>query len=248
MTRRLAAILALALGLRLLVVFSPLDWSASDTPGYDEPAHSLVAHHAYTDARGRPTSERPPGYPAFLALVYSLHDSKRAVGVAQALLGTATVFLLERLVRRRKPEAATLAALLLAIDPIALGVVPYVLREALLLFLLTALLLALDRTKGLAQALAAGALLAALMLTHQLYGPLAIFIIGAFKLARRPLLPLAGALLVVAGAWGAWTIRNQGIGSKQLVMTSYPVPAGEVWLVTENTNDWLHDDPTTGFQ
>src|SRR5256885_14809818 len=94
--RRLGGVLDLERVVRLGVVFLPLDWSASDTPGYDEPAHSLVAKGAYLDAEGRPTSERPPGYPAFLALVYSLHDSKRAVGIAQALLGTATVFFLER--------------------------------------------------------------------------------------------------------------------------------------------------------
>ncbi len=245
---RLAAILALALVLRLAVVFAPIEWTATDSPGYDEPAHSLVARGAYLDATGRPTAERPPGYPVFLALVYLVHDSKRAVGVAQALLGTATVFLVALLLRRRKPEAELPAALLLAVDPIALGVVPYVLREALLLFLLTALLVVLDRTERVLQALLAGALLALLALTHQLYGPLVGFLIIAAKLGRRPVLPLAGAILVIALGWGAWTVRNRAIGSNQLVMTSYPVPAGELWLVSESTNEWLHDDPTTGFQ
>jgi hypothetical protein len=127
-------------------------------------------------------------------------------------------------------------------------VVPYVLREALLLFLLTALLLALDRTEGWKQALAAGSLLAALALTHQLYGPLGGFIIIAARLAKRPVVPLLAALLIVALGWGAWTARNLSVGQKGLVMTSYPVPAGELWLVSENTNEWLHDDPTTGFQ
>src|SRR5581483_7626874 len=116
--RALPAILLLAFLLRLGVVFAPLEWTATDTPGYDEPAHSLVAKHAYLDASGRPTAERPPGYPVFLAAVYALHDSKRAVGVAQALLGAATVLLVERLVRRRRPEAALPAAILLAVDPI----------------------------------------------------------------------------------------------------------------------------------
>lgn len=248
MSPRLLAILLLAFVLRLAVVFAPLEWTATDTPGYDAPAHSLVEKRAYLDAAGRPTAERPPGYPVFLAGVYTLHDSKRAVGVAQALLGTATVLLVELLVRRRRKDASLQAALLLAIDPIALGVVPYVLREALLLFLLTALLVVLDRTKGVAQALLGGLLLALLTLTHQLYGPLVGFIIAAAWLARRPVLPVVGAILVIALGWGAWTLRNQAIGSNQLVMTSYPVPAGELWLVSENTNDWLHDDPTTGFQ
>ncbi len=245
---KLSAIFLLALLVRLLPVFAPLDWSAPDTETYVAPAHSLVARHAYQDAHGAATAERPPGYPAFLALVYSVHDSPRAVGVAQALLGAATVLLLEQLIRRRQPRASLLAAFLLAIDPIAIGVVPYVLREALLLFSLTALLLVIDRTRGLVQAALGGALLALLTLTHQLYVLLGVFIIIGALLTKRPAAPILGGLLLVALAVAGWTARNQAIGSNQLVLTSYPVPAGELWLVSESTNDWLHDDPTTGFQ
>jgi hypothetical protein len=100
----------------------------------------------------------------------------------------------------------------------------------------------------LGKAILGGTLLALLALTHQLYGPLVGFLIVAARLTRRPVLPLLGATLVIALGWGAWTQRNRAIGSNQLVMTSYPVPAGELWLVSENTNEWLHDDPTTGFQ
>jgi len=245
---RLAAIVLLALVLRLAPVLAPLDWSAPDSETYDAPARSLVEKHAYLDAEGRETAERPPGYPAFLALVYSCHDSRRAVGVAQALLGAATVLLLERLIRRRKPEAALGAAFLLAIDPIAIGLVPYVLREALLLFLLTALLLALDSLEGLARGIVSGLLLAALALTHQLYVPLGIFLIVASRLAKGRVRPLLLSLVLVGLGVLGWTLRNQEVGSKQLMLTSYPVPAGELWLVTESTNEWLHDDPTTAFQ
>ncbi len=245
---RLAPILIIALVLRILVVLAPLDWSAPDSIGYEAPAHSLVAGKGYCDTEGRPTAERPPGYPLFLALVYSIHDSRRAVGVAQALLGTATVLLLERLLRRRRPEIASKAALLLAVDPISLGVVPYVLREALLLFFVAALLLALDRTSGWKQGVLAGLLLAALTLTHPLYVLLGPFLIIGSLLARRRVWPLLLSLAFVGAAVGGWTLRNRAIGSDQLVLTSYPVPAGELWLVSESTNEWLHDDPTTGFQ
>ncbi len=245
---RLFLILALALLARLAPVFAPLDWSAPDSETYDAPAHGLLEKHAYLDTKGRETAERPPGYPLFLASVYLVHDSKRAVGVAQALLGTLTVFLLERLVRRRKPEAALKAAFLLAIDPIAIGVVPYVLREALLLFLLTLLLYILDRTEGLRRGALAGLVLAWLALTHQLYVLLGGFLIIGALLARKAWAPILGALVVVALGVGAWTLRNQAVGSNQLMLTSYPVPAGELWLVSESTNEWLHDDPTTGFQ
>jgi hypothetical protein len=245
---RIFFLLALAFLLRLAPVLTPLDWTAPDSETYEGPAHSLIAKHAYLDTQGRETAERPPTYPLFLAGVYLVHDSKRAVGVAQALLGTLTVFLLERLIRRRKPQAALPAAFLLAIDPIAIGVVPYVLREALLLFLLTLLLYILDRTTGLRQGALAGLVLAVLALTHQLYVVLGGFIIIGALLTKKPVVPLLGALALVALGIGTWTARNKAIGSNQLMLTSYPVPAGELWLVSESTNEWLHDDPTTGYQ
>jgi hypothetical protein len=247
---RLAGVLLLALAIRLAFVALPVDWSASDTEGYAAPARSLALGKGYLDAAGVPTAERPPGYPTFLAPIYVFSTSPRAVGIAQALLGTATVALLARLLRRRFPRAALPAAFLLAIDPIALGVVPFVLREALLLFLLTLLLVLLEelRDRRLAQGLAAGAGLAALALTHQLYMLLGPFLFLGALLTRSRKTPLlvAGAITLLALA--GWSARNRAIGSTSLALTSYPVPAGELWLVTESTNDWLHDDPTTGFQ
>ncbi len=204
----------------------------------------------YLDARGRPTAERPPGYPAFLAAVFALSSSTRAVACAQALLGAASVGLVYLLLVRRSRSAAALAALFLAIDPIALGLVPFVLREALLQVLLIALLVVLDRTneRPWVQGLGAGVLLAALTLTHQLYGFLGPFLFLGALVSRRRIAPLLLAGAIVFLAIVGWTARNLSIGSKQLVLSSYPIPAGELWLMSESTNEWLHDDPTTGYQ
>ncbi|MBI3724289.1 hypothetical protein HY251_10110 [bacterium] len=196
--RRYWAIILLAFVLRAVVVFLPFDFSASDSYTYDFPARSLAAFHGYQDESGRPTAERPPGYPLFLALVYMVSARPVAVGLAQALLGTATVALLHRLIRRRRPEAANLAAFVLAVDPVAILLVG--------------------------------------------------FLLVAWLLARKRPVPLLIAAAIVALGVGAWTYRNYRIDSKQLVLTSYPVPAGEFWLMTESTNEWLHDDSTTAFQ
>lgn len=250
---QLRIVVAIALVLRLALVFVPVDFGAPDTESYVAPARSLAAGQGYLDAAGRPTAERPPGFPAFLALVFVVAGpSPRAVGVAHAVLGAATVYLVHRLLRRRWPSAALPAAAVLAVDPIALGLVPFVLREALLLFTLTLLLVLLEelRERPIALALAGGAALATLALTHQLYVLLGPFLVVAAVVAkdRRRALALLLAMAVVVGGLAAWGARNRAIGSRNVALTSYPVPAGELWLVSESTDWWLHDDPSTGFQ
>jgi hypothetical protein len=128
--------------------------------------------------------------------------------------------------------------------------VPFVLREALLLFLVTLLLVLLEelRERPLFQGLAVGAVLAALALTHQLYMLLGPFLLVGALVTRSRRLPLLVAVGVTVLALAGWNARNRAIGTSSLALTSYPVPAGELWLVSESTNDWLHDDPTTGFQ
>src|SRR5690606_21100010 len=145
----------------------PFAFDASDTPGYWEPAVSLASGRGYLDAAGLPTAERPPGYPVFLAGVFLVAGgpSALAVQVAQALLGgltaVATALLLARLVERR---LALAGALLTALDPVAVGQAPWLLREALLQALVTALLLALALLRGRGRLLVAAALLVALTL------------------------------------------------------------------------------------
>jgi 4-amino-4-deoxy-L-arabinose transferase-like glycosyltransferase len=251
-----------AVALRIAVALIPFDFSGPDSRTYLEPAASLARGEGYCDAQGRPTGVRPPGYPTFVAAIYIIagRPSPLAVRLAQALLGGAAVLLVHRaLTAAGATERVALAgAALLALDPIAAGQSPYLLREALLLTLVAATLAALVALRGRARYILAGLALAALALTHQLYillGPL---------LAAGDLLPRRRdgwrALAWRVAAWTAvglmialpvvlWARRNERLtGRLSFTLAENAVPARELWLTVACPNRWLSSDPVTGFQ
>ncbi len=118
--------------LLLLVAFSfrfcVARYLANDTPGdgkvYEQMARNLLEQHVYshdTEPPYSPSLIRLPGYPLFLAGIYSIfgHGNNTAVRVTQALLDTLTCSLVGWLAYLWEPEAtrkrrASLAALALA--------------------------------------------------------------------------------------------------------------------------------------
>ena len=94
-----------------------------DSPGYVEPARSLLHDGDFDRSTGSSTPEfvRTPGYPAFVAAVYwPSGQSDRAVYVAQALLSGLTVALAVALGRRLtgSPSLGLLAGALTVLDPL----------------------------------------------------------------------------------------------------------------------------------
>jgi len=140
----LAAILGLALGLRLAYVSYLIDdtvFASVDAKGYQILATNLLQRGAFslqTDPPYRPDGIRTPLYPAFLALILSAsRDAGHAVPLAQALLDTATAALVYGLVcRLAGPRRGILAALLYALNPISFLFIGEGLTEILLAFLL----------------------------------------------------------------------------------------------------------------
>ncbi len=256
----LLAVFVLAVAARLAPLALPFAFDAGDTPSYWEPGVSLASGRGYLDAAGAPSAERPPGYPAFLAAVFVVAGgpSVLAVQVAQALLGglaaVAAALLLAPLVERR---LALAGALLTALDPVAIGQAPWVLREALLQALVTALLLALALLRGRARLAAAAALTVALTSTHQLYLLLVGFLAAgeglalwrARRLRLAPLAPWAAIALAAGLALFLWARRNERVlGRFSVVATENAVPARELWLTSACPNPWLSGDTATGFQ
>lgn len=255
-------VVALAIVVRLGLAGVPFDFSGPDSATYLEPAASLAAGHGYANAAGRPTAARPPGYPAFVALCYLAAGgpSDLAVRVAQALLGGAAALLVFAALRGAGGghRLSLAGAGLLAVDPIAAGQSPYLLREALLLTLVAAVCAAVVGLRGRARLVASGLSLAALALTHQVYILLGPFLAAAdvfmhrragwSALARRVAVWAAVGLMVALPVT-LWARRNERVtGRLSFTLAENPVVARELWLTVTCPNRWLNGDPVTGFQ
>ncbi|MEJ7708847.1 MAG: glycosyltransferase family 39 protein [Pyrinomonadaceae bacterium] len=85
----------MAFAVRLGVVFSFPAVPIADAADYHRLASALVSGEGYVSAVGEPTAWRPPGYPAFLFIIYSLFGpSVQAAYCVQAAVGALTVLLL----------------------------------------------------------------------------------------------------------------------------------------------------------
>ena len=248
---------AVATLVRLLPLLLPFDFAGPDSVTYLEPARSLVAGFGYADGSGAPSALRPPGYPLFLAGVFGLGGDLGALRCAQALLGGLSALLVFWVLRRVSGSEATarLGGLLVALDPIAVGQSPFVLREALLSALLVGVVAAQILLRDRPRALVSGVLLAALALTHQLYVLLGgfLFAVAALAQGRRilgaRLLPWIGMGLLVFSPAFLWARRTERVtGHFSLSASANAVPARELWLTTACPNLWLNGDDVAGFQ
>ena len=153
MRRADAAAALMGFALRLgFVRFFPA--TGGDTAAYLELARNLLDVHVYglfSGGRLVPTDARAPGYPLFVAAVYSLAGrSDTALLVAQAILDVATCFIIAALAARLAPEASRqrvrLAALWLAVlCPFVANYAAVPLTEVLAVFLTVSTLLLLVR-------------------------------------------------------------------------------------------------------
>src|SRR5690348_17592504 len=94
--KHLSAALLVGLGLRLFFLWR-FPSASGDTPYYEELARNWLYHGVYgfiSNGLLSASAERMPGYPAFLAIIYSLAGPGRtAVLVVQAFLDLATCIL-----------------------------------------------------------------------------------------------------------------------------------------------------------
>jgi len=152
------AVLA-ALGLRIFFLWRFPFYDAGDTPIYQQLAHNWLKHGIYgLDILGRltPVDMRTPGYPAFLAAIYTVFgESARAVMFAQAFVDVLTCVLVAAmaavLARRESRRRVALAALwLAALCPFTANYTAVVLTETLTIFLSAlAMLVLMEALRGL---------------------------------------------------------------------------------------------------
>ncbi len=120
-------------------------WSgrlSEDRDAYLSIARQVADGHGFSnESTGHPTAYRPPLYPLVLAAIYRVGGGPLAIGIFQAVLGAATVFLTWRLgLRLGLGRGATLAAAIVAVDPLLVQYTTYAMTETLHTFLTTALL------------------------------------------------------------------------------------------------------------
>jgi 4-amino-4-deoxy-L-arabinose transferase-like glycosyltransferase len=231
-TRTTVLIIALALILRCAFLLLVHPWThpvveqfaQGDSPRYHALACTLLDHHRFAiSATDPPDPQRTPMYPLFVAGLYALCGKiPWAVYVAQILLDCASCLLI--LLASRRALSATIAyaaAVVYAVDPLAIRYASAFLTETLFFFVLALILYQFGRLReperktrvGLQYGLL-GALcgLGALVRPIALYVPivLAMVVLGSGR--RRPSLALRNALLVIVGAAlvvSPWFIRNQ---------------------------------------
>jgi hypothetical protein len=118
---------------------------------YDQMARNLVERHVYshdTEPPYAPSLIRVPGYPLFLAGVYSVtNNDKTAVRIVQALMDTATCALIALLAfywepdEKRKRSSSLAALVLAALCPFTTIYVATIMSETLTMFLAMAMTL-----------------------------------------------------------------------------------------------------------
>lgn len=215
-------LVAVALGVRLAVVAATQDVPlASDPADYHRHAMSLARGDGYPETKasgGGPSALRPPGYPSFLAGVYTITGPNPTAGrVAQALIGTFIVVLVGLLANRVwNRRTALVCSGLAAVFPPLLVAGASLQVEPSFVVLMLAALLAVLRYRGSerwAWALLAGVLGGLASLTRSnglvLLLPLALGVWIArprwsWKALVAPIAVLAAAAITIA----PWTVRN----------------------------------------
>src|SRR3954451_14518660 len=241
LTRRIPrtalVLLAAALILRLaFIVATPGYAPQHDDRDYDRLACGLVAGKGYTRSgpptrpnscsegpTGRPTAFRPPGFPMFLAAVYTVSeplgvDRWLAARLAQAVLGTVVVALLGLVAWQLFGRRTALATMGLgAVFPPAIVLGGALLTETLFTALMLGAIVAVlaDRRAGGAARwlIAAGVLCGLAVLTRSNAPALMIpLLLAVGATGERPLRARVGraaALAAIAALVVApWTIRN----------------------------------------
>jgi hypothetical protein len=234
-TRAEWSLLALALLLRLWLVAHATWLPVSDTRDYHDLARSLASGQGYVQMYEGERAEyrglafhafRMPGYPAFLAVLYSLFGWDPMVGyLANVGCEILTQLLLLALGRQLLGPAGSVAAQALFATHVVWTA--SLMTESLFTLLFTALVLLLVR--GRATAAPAGAAGLGLLLTAALFvRPIAVAVLPVAlaralraRPARRGVLLAALILAPVVLSLGAWAARNhERLGSVVILTTN----------------------------
>src|SRR5262252_9754120 len=139
-------LVVLAAAFRIAIVHYLPNDTTDDSLGYEQIARNVLERHVYTNYAEppyTPTLVRLPGYPLFLAAIYSVfgHTNNTAVRIVQALVDTGTCLLVAVLAwlwqpdERRKAATAIAALSLAAVNPFTTIYAATILSEVPTIFL-----------------------------------------------------------------------------------------------------------------
>jgi 4-amino-4-deoxy-L-arabinose transferase-like glycosyltransferase len=262
----LAAAIAAGLLVRVIAFTATagLDARIVDEQQYVALATSLVEGRGFAWETGEPTSLRPPLYPAFVAAIWHMTDSRslQAVRAAQIVLAMGTAVLVYLLGRRLfPPGVAAGAAAVVWLYPSLIFLNFNVLGETLFTFLVVLWVLLtvtlLDRPTR-ATAFAAGVALGLGALTRSVLWPVPLLVcplLFALVPAAWPKRAAVAALVFAgyAAVVGPWAVRNTRLqevvtvvdtmGGMNLRMGNYEhTPEDRMWDAVSLTGDrsWVH--------
>lgn len=215
---------------------------ANDPDGYRALAGNLLATGVFGHER-IPTAYRPPLYPLLLAGCSALADSTVPIAILHVLLGVATALLTVVLARKwGLGDAAPLAGLLVACDPILLNQSTLIMTETLAAFLSVLALVLItasgERQSGGFAALAGIALGLAVLCRPTFLLWLAMVAVCRGWFAGGWRLRLAGALLSAATVTLLpWAVRNQMQFGRPIITTTH---GGYTLLLGNNPDYYQH--------
>lgn len=198
----------------------PLALEARDTASYRRPARSLIESWRFA-TEGEPEILRTPGYPCLLVPGLLIEHPRGTAIVLQIALGCATVALVWRLalIAWGDAAAATLASLLIALDPPSVVHAGKLLSETAFTALLAAFMVCWVshlRCPSPARLLSAAICLAASIYVRPIAYYLPVVIAGLMPFVpswphtrRRDLRHAAVFLIVVYCLLAPWQIRNK---------------------------------------
>ena len=220
--RLLAAIVLAGVAFRALYAWKFPQWGPGgaipDLNWYETLAESLLKFGELRDPVGRLTAAREPGYPALLALLYSVAGgpSYRLGQVLNCVLGAGVIVLTWRLAKELFGEkAGLLAAAIAAFYPQFVYYCSTLERETFQTALFAGALLLLlraSRSPSTGRFAAAGAVLALAALTNSVFLPAGVALFAAAAWQGRRSRPRvrgsAAGLAALLALYALWPIRN----------------------------------------
>ena len=234
-----AWILLLAVVLRGTAVALLFENLQVDRDAYLSIAQNLLEGNGFCSTLNQPTAFRPPLYPLLVAGCIDFGGFV-ALGLVQIVLGTATVWLTWLLAGRCQfsRRAATVAATLVAIDPLLTQYTTQAMTETLSTFLVTMLLVAtLWNGNGLAKSVVVGVLFGLAALCRPsiwAFGGIAGAVWGvknwrsllgrdglSSQVSSKRMKFGVACILAVAITVSPWIIRNASVFGRPILMTTH---------------------------